>query len=131
MIKTIQIPIVTAVTAGRGIPDDLTDWEITGFRDVRLVDPDSTTAYFGVPVEGDSLVNLHICEGDILVCKRARRYEAGTIGIWQTPMGRTAKLANPYPDDSVVLHNGGSWSQMWQSDEVRLLGIVVRVERDI
>lgn len=129
---TITIPVVTGVTAGRGIPEDYTDWAITGFRDVRMFPASDVNARFAaVPVEGESLKNLGIFDGDMLIMRITADYEDGKIGIWQTPHGRTAKFAYYDRDSSVVLHNENGWRQSWDSSELRLLGVVVRVERDL
>ena len=128
---TTRIPIVTAINAGRGIPDDLADWEITGFRDIRVVAPSDPAARFmAVPVEGDSLAAVGILDGDILICRLTTRYQSGRIGIWQTPHGRTAKFAFIDYDQTVVLHNDSDWRQTWPAEEVRLIALVDRVERD-
>lgn len=130
--QLIRIPVVTGICAGRSIPDDYTDWEISGFRDVRLIEnTDQLARFVAVPVEGDSLLEQNICDGDYLICKLTSYYEDGKIGLWQTPHGRTAKYAYYDFDQSVVLHNENGWSQRWDASELRLLGIVVRVERDV
>lgn len=129
---TIRIPVLTGINAGRSIPDDYTDWEIKGFRDVRMLPVTETGVRFAaVPVEGDSLKKLGILDGDMLIIRVTRNYEDEALGIWQTPSGRTAKYAYYHVDDSVVLHNKNGWKQSWLPDQLRLLGIVVRVERDM
>ncbi len=126
----MRVPIVTAVSGGRGVPDGEDDWEITGFRDVRVVDGVDTTArFFMTEVDGPSLEGENIVSGDFLLCRVTHDYEIGRLGIWQTPSGRTAKYAF-YEDGFVVLHNDNDWRQQWHADELRLLGIVERVERD-
>jgi len=126
------IPILTGIAAGRNVPDDYTDWAITGFRDVRLIPTsDQMCRFVAVPVEGDSLRDQGIYDGDLLICRLTSVYEDGKIGLWQTPHGRTAKFAYYDFDNSVVLHNESGWRQAWSADELRLLGIVVRVERDL
>lgn len=131
MTRTIRIPIVTGINAGRSIPDDYTDWAITGFRTVRAIGPgDQFQRVFGVPVVGESLKEKGILDGDLLICKVTKDYEDGKIGVWQTPHGRTAKYAYYDTDSCVVLHNENGWRQSWDPHEIRLLGIVVRVERD-
>ncbi len=129
---TMRIPIVTGINAGRSIPDDAMEWQITGFRDVRLIETtDQAARFIAVPVDGDSLKDQGILDGDLLICKITQVYEDGKIGLWQTPSGRTAKYAYYDFDNSVVLHNENGWRQSWSSDELKLLGIVVRVERDM
>lgn len=128
----MTIPIVTGICAGRSIPDDAMDWQITGFRDVRLIETsDQMARFIAVPVDGDSLIDQGILDGDMLICKLTNSYEDGKIGLWQTPHGRTAKYAYYDFDNSVVLHNASGWQQSWEPGELKLLGIVVRVERDL
>jgi SOS-response transcriptional repressor LexA len=114
------------------IPKDYTDWEIKGFRDVRLIPGSDRLARFAaVPVEGDSLKEQGILDGDILIMRITKVYEDGKLGVWQTPSGRTAKYAVYDLDGYVVLHNDNGWTQHWNDGEIRLLGIVARVERDL
>lgn len=130
-MKTSRVPVVTGINAGRSIPDDLADWQITGFRDIRVIETaDQMARFMAVPVEGDSLSSVGILDGDILICRLTERYQSGKIGIWQTPHGRTAKFAFLDYDQTVVLHNDDDWRQTWPSDELRLIALVVRVERD-
>jgi SOS-response transcriptional repressor LexA len=128
----MRIPVVTGINAGRGIPDDYEDWAITGFRDVRMIVTEETGVRFAaVPVEGDSLIEQGILDGDMLIMRITANYEDGKLGVWQTPHGRTCKYAYYDLDDTVVLHNDHGWTQHWDSHELRLLGLVVRVERDM
>lgn len=129
---TMRIPVVTGITAGRGIPDDYTDWAIKGFRDVRMIETAEVGVRFAaVPVEGDSLKEQGILDGDLLIMRITSNYEDGKLGVWQTPHGRTAKYAFYDPDGFVVLHNDNGWRQTWHGDELRLMGVIVRVERDM
>lgn len=114
------------------IPDDYTDWAITGFRDVRLLPMSDQTARFAaVPVEGDSLKAQHIVDGDFLIMQITSDYQEGKLGIWQTPDGRTAKYASTDPDGFITLHNNDGWTRLFAPGEISLLGLVVRVERDL
>ena len=131
-INTLRIPVMSnEICAGAAVPDDWQKWQIKGFRDIRKVISSSPQDRFiCVPVTGDSLKNKNIVHGDLLVVKLTKEYKQEKIGVWQTPHGRTAKYAYEDFDGTVVLHNQNGWSQKWQPDEVELIGIVVRVERD-
>lgn len=129
--STIRVPVVTGVSGGSGIPDDAFDWEITGFRDVTAFGGDTQARYAIVPIEGDSMESQRIFDGDYVLMQITRDYVEGKIGIWQTPSGRTAKFAHYDLDGYVVLHNDNGWRQHWRADELRLLGLAVRVERDL
>jgi SOS-response transcriptional repressor LexA len=129
----IRIPILDIQTfAGTGIPEDWQNWKIKSFRDIRAIAKATIKDRFiGVPVTGDSLKNLGIFHGDLLITKIVDKYDAEKIGVWQTPHGRTAKFAYEDFDGMVVLHNQNGWQEKWQPDEIKLVGIVVRVERDL
>lgn len=130
--KRRRVAVVSPVTAGRNIPDDLGDWAISGFRDVRLIEPIHSNARFiAVPVMGDSLIKLGILDGDLLITRLTNRYVSEKLGVWQTPHGRTAKFAYQDFDGLITLHNKNGWKQSWQADEVKLFGLVIRVERDL
>lgn len=93
---------------------------------------DRSTAISCVPITGDSMEGEGIFHGDILITRLAHLYtDENKIGVWQTPHGRTAKVAYQSFDDSIVLHNKGEWTQKWQTDQVKLVGIFVRIERDV
>lgn len=129
--KTIRIPILTPVCAGTSIPDDWQNWQISSFRDVRAIKGlAKNERCVGIPVNGDSLVKIGIFHGDILITRITKEYREGRLCVWQTPHGRTAKFAYENFDGSVTLHNKNGWRQEWQSNEIQLIGIVVRVERD-
>lgn len=128
----MRVPIVKGLQAGRGVPDELTDWEIVGFREVAVVEgADPSAQFFLAEVDGTSLEHEHIMPGDFLLCRVTREYEIGKIGIWQTPSGRTAKYAYYDPEGFLVLHNDNGWSQQWHAPEIFLLGLAERVERDL
>lgn len=111
------------------IVGDWQNWQIKGFREIRAVG--NANKLIGIPVVGDSLQNIGILHGDILITQITDQYKEEKIGIWQTPHGRTAKFAYEDFDGMVVLHNKNGWVQKWQPEEIKLLGIVVRVERDL
>lgn len=130
---TITIPLLTKQTfCGAGIPDDWQDLSIQKFRDVRPIKgANPYDRFIGVPVSGDSMKHEGIHHGDILITRLTTRYiDEEKIGVWQTPHGRTAKFAYQNLGGTIVLHNSNDWQQEWQTDEVKLVGIVVRVERD-
>jgi len=128
---TQEIPLMSPVQGGVAVPGDWNKWVQEGTRTIRKIEnAPPFSKHFAVPVEGQSLFKLGIHDGDILICRKTTRYIDGTIGIWETPDGRTAKLA--YADSgSVVLHNSNGWRQSWSADEVKLIGIAIRVERDL
>lgn len=130
--KTMKIPILSSVCAGTSIPEDWQNWQIKKFRDVRAIGGLSKSERcVGIPVNGDSLEKIGIFHGDILITKLTTEYKTGKLCVWQTPHGRTAKFAVENFDGTLTLHNKNGWSREWQISDVKLIGIVVRVERDL
>jgi SOS-response transcriptional repressor LexA len=132
-MQTLQrIPILAPVYAGAALPDDWQQWQIKKFRDIRLVtNVGQNERIVGVPVVGDSLNSIGIFHGDILVTKINCAAKPDSLCVWQTPHGRTAKFARENFDGTVTLHNENGWSQTWQPEDVKLIGIVIRIERDL
>lgn len=129
--KTRNIPYYESVSGGKPIPDDWQNYALAGFRDVREIDSANPFEKFAAArVEGESLAKLGILSGDILIYKITAKYQAGSIGIWQTPHGQTAKFARS-SDGTVTLHNQNGWTESWSAEEIKLLGVCVRVERDL
>jgi SOS-response transcriptional repressor LexA len=113
---------------------DLSNYEkyqIQGFRDIRPINSQNQFDRFvGVPVDGDSLKKIGIFHGDLLIVKITDSYTKENLCVWETPHGRTAKFA--YENfDEIVLHNKADWKRVWKAAEIKLLGVVVRIERDL
>jgi hypothetical protein len=105
---------------------------IKGFRDIRLVEDVGQNEHIvGVPVVGDCLKNIGILHGDLLILKITNESFSDKLSVWETPNGRTAKFATKNIDGTATLHNKSDWNQTWQTEEIELVGVVVRVERDL
>lgn len=131
-MKTIEIPVLQAVNGGTPVPGD---WKAFAAASVREItepkDAPPFSKHVAIPVDGQSLKHMGIHHGDILICRKTRLYTPGSIGIWETPEGRTAKYAGLNKDGSVTLHNHNGWKRNYMADEVTLVAIAVRVERDL
>jgi hypothetical protein len=105
-------------------------YEIKSFRDIRAVGIENQfETIVGVPVDGDSLAHIGILHGDILVVKITDKRTEENLCVWETPNGRTAKFS--YENfGEMTLHNKADWSQSWKLDEIKLFGVVIRMERD-
>jgi SOS-response transcriptional repressor LexA len=131
-MKTIQIPQLNAVNGGTPVPGDWKSFAAASIREISDVkDAPPFSKHVAVPVDGNSLKQMGIHHGDVLICRKTRLYLDGAIGIWETPHGRTAKYAYLNKDGSVTLHNHNGWKQQWSAEEVQLVAIAVRVERDL
>jgi len=105
-------------------------YQITGFRDIRAIGIENQfETIVGVPVDGDSLKNIGIFHGDLLIVKITDSYTKENLCVWETPHGRTAKFG--YENfDEIVLHNKADWKKVWKLDEIKLFGVAIRMERD-
>lgn len=113
------------------MPADWQKWNIASFRDVRPVtNAAPRDRFLGIPVTGNSLKHLGILHGDILITKLAKDFTENDLCVWRTPLGRTVKFASEDCAE-ITLHNRGEWRETFFRNEVELIGIAVRVERDI
>lgn len=129
-VASERIPVLSPVFAGAPAPLD--DWKIDKFRDAR---PLKGVRVFdrvaAMPVSGDSLNEQGIFDGDLLVFKFSQETSLDKLCIWETPHGATAKFARLNNNGTITLHNGAGWEQTWNPEDVRLIGVVLRVERDL
>jgi hypothetical protein len=112
---------------------DLSEYEkykIKSFRDIRAVGIENQfERIVGVPVDGDSLANIGIIHGDLLIVKITDKHTEKDLCVWETPHGRTAKFG--YENfGEMTLHNKADWKKVWKLDEIKLFGVVIRMERD-
>ncbi len=106
-------------------------WQIEKFRTIRVVKGAKPSDKFAsVPVCGESLKNHGIFDSDILIFKFTDFATPSRLCIWQTPGGITAKYARR-ESETITLHNEGDWKREFPIEDVQLVGVVVRVERDI
>lgn len=130
-IKMITVPVRRPVNGGTPVPDNWSQFASSTVRDIRR--PENIPPFaniFATQVAGQSLQKLGIFNGDWLICYETSKYEDGRIAIWETAHGQTAKFAY-YKNGSVVLHNHNGWKQAWAPDEVKLVAVACRVERDL
>lgn len=128
----IRIPILGEACAGSPAPSDFD--EIIAWREVRpLRDAGPYDTFAAVPVCGDSLKDKNIIDGDWLIILYTPRAKDGDLVVAVTPFGRTVKYLCSIDDDTVILKgvNPDYEDQHWLKEEVRIQGVVKRVERDL
>jgi SOS-response transcriptional repressor LexA len=104
--------------------------EIIGRRDIRAVKNTKGRFIFCTHVVGNTLKASRIFDGDLLVVMSVKDFNEKSLYVWETPEGRTAKYAFEFLGD-ITLHNKGTWFRRFKKKEVKLLGLVVRIERDL
>lgn len=88
---------------------------------------------YGMIVVGSSLTGKRIFDGDVLIYIAGREPQPGDLCVIQTPWGITAKFVHMDGHDTLVLKaaNKDIPDRIWPRSEVKVLGVVKRVERDL
>lgn len=125
-----RIPILGQAAAGspvEWIPIQKWRW-IRPLKGVQTQEP-----VYGIEVVGKSLIGKHIVDGDVLIFVYGRRVAPGDLCVVLTPHGLTAKFIQPNDEGEVILKaaNGLVPDQIWLCEDVQVLGVVKRVERDL
>jgi SOS-response transcriptional repressor LexA len=129
-MRTQTVPLLAIVHAGTPTPLDF--WKIENFRTIRAIYGSKTTDRFAaLTVSGDSLREQGIYDGDILIFKFTNFAPLTKLCVWQTPYGITAKYAQKTDADTITLHNQNGWQRDFNISDCRMVGVVVRVERDV
>jgi len=104
--------------------------EISSFRTVRDLNDATGDIFVGIKMFGKTLEHYGIFHGDILIVKLTKNFNSENLYVWNTPHGKTAKFAEKKLAE-IALHNGGDWRETFFQSEVEMLGVVVRIERDL
>ena len=84
---------------------------------------------FALKVKGDSMIEAAICEGDLVICRKARTADRGDIVVALTDDGE-ATLKYWYPEaNRVRLQPANSEMKPIYSRNVKVLGVVTGVVR--
>lgn len=124
----IPIPVLGIVSAGR--PDD---WlPIDGLRFVRpLKNATHMRGVVAMRVNGDSMIGDGIMDGDFAIIQEADIAPPEKIVVVRTPHGLTVKRV-VRNKDSIVLKSSNPIfkDQAWPVEDVCLIGVLRRIERD-
>ena len=80
-------------------------------------------------VTGVSLAEHNIVPGDFLVFVFGREPKPGDLCVVSTPAGITACFVYPAPQQRLLLKSSHA-ADIWHTSEVKVLGVVKRLERD-
>lgn len=128
----MRIPVIGQVFAGTAVPIDALP--VTGFREIRPFRNARPGARFAAaPVCGDSLTEANIIEGDWVIFEMAHTCRPGQLVVAATPWGLAVKYFWPQVDGTIILKGANQLyeDQVWLADEVRVQGVVRRIERDV
>jgi SOS-response transcriptional repressor LexA len=113
------------------VPSNWSNFAAAMVREISPVNDLPFEKHVAIPVGGQGLKHNGIYDGDVLIVRPSNRYVDGSLAIWETPKGQTARYAEVVDDDLVILHDGKRKRNEFSTDDIRLVGIVVRVERDL
>jgi len=125
----MRVPILGSVSAGQ--PMDYIP--IVNWRTIRPIRGRQLNEnYACARVVGDSLANAGVFDGDIVIFRLTNEARPGDLIVALTPMGLTIKYLD-YADGRILLRcaNPACSDQQWDPEDVRIQGVVKRVERDL
>jgi repressor LexA len=125
----MRIPIVGQVAAGNPVEF----LPIVRFRDIRAIKGARTSEqYAGIEVLGSSLLLDNIADGDYAIFRLTHEARNGDLVVARVPDGLTIKYYHPSTDEKILLSGADpAYDQLWEASEVVVLGVVVRIERDL
>lgn len=129
---SLRVPVLAEVFAGKSFPVESLD--ITGWREIRpLKGARPGERYAAAPVRGDSLIEDHISDGDYVIFKLTEEAQVGDLVIALTPEGLTIKYIHAEVEGMVLLRGANSNydDQIWDASEIKIQGVVKRIERDL
>ena len=103
---------------------------LSQLRPVRGLFGDHAEVFTAVPIYDNSLAHLGILSGDILIVRVTKHFSESNLYVWRTPHGQMARYAETTCAE-IVLSNGQNLRETFFRVEVEMLGVVVRVERDL
>jgi repressor LexA len=131
--NNMRVPILEEAFGGKP-PISLEALGITGWREIRPIKGARPGDCFAaVPIRGDSLIEDHIADGDILIVQITSEAQVGNLIIALTPDGLTVKYIHAQVEGMVLLRGANSIyeDQIWDASEIVIQGIVRRIERDL
>ncbi len=100
------------------------------FRTVRGLFGNDSEVFSAVPIYDNALKHLGILSGDMLIVKITKYFNEANLYVWRTPVGQMARFGETSCAE-IVLSNGRNRRETFFRSEVEMLGVVVRVERDL
>lgn len=128
----MRVPFLVSAYAGKPVPLDALP--IEGWREIRPIKGAKPWDNFAaIRVIGESLIEDGILEGDFLIIRFTHEARSGEITIILTPHGNTIKYIHPNVDGTLLLKGANALyeDQVWEIDQIRVQGVVKRVELDL
>lgn len=132
IVEWQEVPFLGSASAGKPVPLDALPIEGTRFiRPIKGARPFDRFA--AVRVDGHSLNDDGILDGDIVIVRMGDESHTGDLAVVLTPHGLTIKYLDPQTDGTIVLccANADCEDQVWEIQDIKVQGVVRRVERDL
>jgi len=130
--EAIRVPMLGDAYAGKPVPLDALP--IEGWREIRPIKGAKPWDTFAaIRAVGDSLIEDHILNGDFLIIRLTHQTYFGELAVILTPHGNTIKYIHPHLDDTVLLKGANALfeDQIWDAKDLKVQGVVRRIERDL
>jgi repressor LexA len=128
----MRVPVLGNAYAGKPVPIDALP--IEGWREIRPIKGAKPWDKFAaIRVIGDSLIEDNILEGDYLILRLTHEANSGELAVVLTPHGNTIKYLHPHLDGTVLFKGANALfeDQVWEIQDIKVQGVVRRVERDL
>lgn len=126
----IAIPLLGRINAGMPIESlELREGEI--FCDPSFLGSEDSKRLFALRIQGESMRDLGILDGDIVIVKQADSYRPGSIVVALVGSETTVKSYYPMNDGKIELRpaNTSFQPQIYPASEVHLQGSVIALTR--
>ena len=121
----VNVPIVGEIAAG--VPIDAYEERLDTIAVTADVSPDGTA--YALRVRGDSMVEDHICDGDIVIVDPVETVRDGEIGVAMLDDGSVTLKRIFREDNRVRLQPANSQMAPIYADDVRVRGRVTSIMR--
>lgn len=130
-VRKIRVPIYAQIAAGGPIDDS----PIIGWRVIRAPEnAKQTDSFFTVVINGDSLIDAAILNGDLAICRHSRQLDRnGQLAAVLVPGGMVLKYVYFGSENRVRLESRNArYRDLWfDADQIVIQAVVVRIERDM
>ena len=128
----MRVPVIGSAYAGKAVPLDALP--IESWREIRPIKGAKPWDRFAaIRAIGESLIEDNILDGDFLIIRLSGEARFGELSVVLTPHGNTIKYLHPHLDGTVLLKGANALfeDQVWEVQDIRVQGVVKRVERDL
>jgi len=121
----VNVPIVGEIAAGA--PIDAYEARLDTIAGTAALSPDGTA--YALRVRGDSMIDEHICDGDIVIVEQVETVRDGEIGVAMLDDGSVTLKRIFREDGRVRLQPANAEMAPIYADEIRVRGRVTSIMR--